>query len=176
MGGGPVNGLAERFWEAFRVARHSADPASVEKAIDLGQAVLAAEDVAERCLVLSNLGGLLQTRYHQTGDFEFLREAVRKVMEAYVLAYESPEDSASYANNIGMLLHTRIPAEPGPWHPGRRAVLEPDGRRRGTVHEEGVLPGQPRCRAADGVHRDEGPRPPGGGRRARAGRRRVLPR
>ncbi|MBB5926317.1 CHAT domain-containing protein [Streptomyces echinatus] len=106
MGGGPVNGLAERFWEAFRVARHSADPASVEKAIDLGQAVLAAEDVAERCLVLSNLGGLLQTRYHQTGDFEFLREAVRKVMEAYVLAYESPEDSASYANNIGMLLHT----------------------------------------------------------------------
>ncbi|GAP50811.1 CHAT domain-containing protein [Streptomyces azureus] len=106
MGGGPANGLAERFWEAFRVARHSADPASVEKAIDLGHAVLAAEDVAERCSVLSNLGGLLQTRYHQTGDFEFLREAVRKVMEAYVLAYESPEDSANYANNIGMLLHT----------------------------------------------------------------------
>ncbi|MFI2642120.1 CHAT domain-containing protein [Streptomyces sp. NPDC018610] len=68
--------------------------------------MLAAEDVAERCLVLSNLGGLLQTRYHQTGNFEFLREAVSKVMEAYVRAYESPEDSANYANNIGMLLHT----------------------------------------------------------------------
>ncbi|WP_225824080.1 CHAT domain-containing protein [Streptomyces naphthomycinicus] len=106
MGGGPADGLAERFWEAFRVARHSADPASVEKAIDLGHAVLAAEDVAERRSVLSNIGGLLQTRYHQTGDFEFLREAVRKVMEAYVLTYESPEDSANYANNIGMLLHT----------------------------------------------------------------------
>ncbi|MYX38306.1 CHAT domain-containing protein [Streptomyces sp. SID8377] len=106
MGGGPVNGLAERFWEAFHVARHSADPASVEKAIGLGRAVLAAEDVAERRLVLSNLGGLLQTRYHQTGDFEFLQEAVRTVMEAYFLAYESPEDSANYANNIGMLLHT----------------------------------------------------------------------
>ncbi|MER6631072.1 CHAT domain-containing protein [Streptomyces sp. NPDC000987] len=106
MGGGPANGPAERFWEAFRVARHSADPASVEKAIDLGRAVLAAEDVAERRSVLSNLGGLLQTRYHQTGDFEFLREAVRDVMEAYVLTYESPADSARYANNIGMLLHT----------------------------------------------------------------------
>lgn len=106
MGGGPANGLAERFWEAFHVARHSADPASVEKAIDLGHALLAGEDVAERSSVLSNLGGLLQTRYHQTGDFEFLQEAVRKVTEAYLLAYESPEDSASYANNIGMLLHT----------------------------------------------------------------------
>ncbi|MFJ8538330.1 CHAT domain-containing protein [Streptomyces sp. NPDC093591] len=106
MDGGPANGLAERFWEAFRVARHSADPASIEKAIDLGHAVLAAEDVAERGSVLSNLGGLLQTRYHQTGDFEFLQEAVRKVTEAYLLAYESPEDSASCANNIGMLMHT----------------------------------------------------------------------
>ncbi|MFI8835054.1 CHAT domain-containing protein [Streptomyces afghaniensis] len=106
MGGGPANGLAERFWEAFRVARHSADPASVEKAIELGHALLAAEDVAERRSVLSNLGGLLQTRYHQTGDFEFLQNAVRAVTEAYLLAYGSPEDSASYANNIGMLLHT----------------------------------------------------------------------
>ncbi|MER7666655.1 CHAT domain-containing protein [Streptomyces sp. NPDC096193] len=106
MGGGPANGLAERFWEAFHVARHSADPASVEKAIDLGHALLAAEDVAERRSVLSNLGGLLQTRYHQTGDFEFLQEAIRKVTEAYLLAYESPEDSADYANNIGMMLHT----------------------------------------------------------------------
>ncbi|MFE4920843.1 CHAT domain-containing protein [Streptomyces sp. NPDC056661] len=106
MGGGPANGLTERFWEAFQVARHSSDPASVEKAIDLGHALLAGEDVAERSSVLSNLGGLLQTRYHQTGDFEFLQEAVRKVTEAYLLAYESPEDSASYANNIGMLLHT----------------------------------------------------------------------
>ncbi|MER6685940.1 CHAT domain-containing protein [Streptomyces olivaceoviridis] len=106
MGGGPANDLAERFWEAFHVARHSADPASVEKAIDLGNAVLDAEDVPERRSVLSNLGGLLQTRYHQTGDFGFLQEAVRKVTEAYLLAYESPEDSALYANNIGMLLHT----------------------------------------------------------------------
>ncbi|MEU1940549.1 CHAT domain-containing protein [Streptomyces coeruleorubidus] len=106
MGGGPANGLAERFWEAFQVARHSADPASVEKAIELGHALLAAEDVAERRSVLSDLGGLLQTRYHQTGDFEFLQEAVRAVTEAYLLAYGSPEDSASYANNIGMLLHT----------------------------------------------------------------------
>lgn len=106
MGGRPANGLAERFWEAFQVARHSADPASVEKAIDLGRAALAAEGVAERHSVLSNLGGLLQTRYHQTGDFEFLQEAVRNVTEAYLLAYESPEDSANYANNIGMLLHT----------------------------------------------------------------------
>ncbi len=106
MGGGPANGLAERFWEAFRVARHSADPASIEKAIDLGHALLAAEDGAERRSVLSNLGGLLQTRYHQTGDFAFLREAVRAVTEAYLLAYESPEASAGYANNIGMLLHT----------------------------------------------------------------------
>ncbi|OEJ30156.1 CHAT domain-containing protein [Streptomyces subrutilus] len=106
MGGGPANGLAERFWKAFHVARHSADPASVEKAIDLGRALLAAEDVAERHSVLSDLGGLLQTRYHQTGDFAFLQEAVRKVTEAYLLAYESPEDSAGYANNLGMLLHT----------------------------------------------------------------------
>ncbi|MEV6248867.1 CHAT domain-containing protein [Streptomyces sp. NPDC051742] len=106
MGGGPANDLADRFWEAFRVARHSADPASVEKAIDLGHALLAAEDVAERRSVLSNLGGLLQTRYHQTGDFAFLQEAIRAVTEAYLLAYESPEESASYANNIGMLLHT----------------------------------------------------------------------
>ncbi|GGT84440.1 CHAT domain-containing protein [Streptomyces coeruleorubidus] len=106
MGGGPANGPAERFWEAFQVARHSADPASVEKAIELGHALLAAEDVAERRSVLSDLGGLLQTRYHQTGDFEFLQEAVRAVTEAYLLAYGSPEDSASYANNIGMLLHT----------------------------------------------------------------------
>ncbi|MFF9850664.1 CHAT domain-containing protein [Streptomyces litmocidini] len=106
MGGGPANGLAERFWEAFRVARHSADPASVEKAIDLGRALLEAEEGAERHSVLSNLGGLLQTRYHQTGDFEFLQEAVQAVTEAYFLAYESPEDSASYANNLGMLLHT----------------------------------------------------------------------
>lgn len=106
MGGGPANGLAERFWEAFGVARHSADPASIEKAIDLGRALLAAEDGAERRSVLSNLGGLLQTRYHQTGDFAFLQEAVRTVTEAYLLAYGSPEDSASYANNIGMLLHT----------------------------------------------------------------------
>ncbi|MFE7276462.1 CHAT domain-containing protein, partial [Streptomyces sp. NPDC057623] len=106
MGGEPANGLAERFWEAFHVARHSADPTSVEKAIDLGHAVLAAEDVAERSSVLSNLGGLLQTRYHQTGDFEFLQEAIQNVTEAYLLSYESPEDSASYANNIGMLLHT----------------------------------------------------------------------
>lgn len=106
MGGRPANDLAERFWEAFQVARHSADPASVEKAIDLGHALLAAEDVAERHSVLSNLGGLLQTRYHQTGDFEFLQEAVHKVTEAYLLVYESPEDSASYANNLGMLLHT----------------------------------------------------------------------
>ncbi|MFI7288412.1 CHAT domain-containing protein [Streptomyces anulatus] len=106
MGGEPANGHAERFWEAFRVARHSADPASIEKAIDLGHALLAGEDVAERRSVLSNLGGLLQTRYHQTGDFEFLQEAIGKVTEAYLLAYERPEDSANYANNIGMLLHT----------------------------------------------------------------------
>ncbi|MFE1364041.1 CHAT domain-containing protein [Streptomyces anulatus] len=106
MDGGPANGLAERFWEAFGVARHSADPASIEKAIDLGHALLAAEDGAERRSVLSNLGGLLQTRYHQTGDFAFLQEAVRTVTEAYLLAYGSPEDSAGYANNIGMLLHT----------------------------------------------------------------------
>ncbi|MCL7382439.1 CHAT domain-containing protein [Streptomyces sp. 35G-GA-8] len=106
MDGGPANGLAERFWEAFRVARHSADPASVEKAIDLGRAVLAAEDLEERGTILSNLGGLLQTRYHQTGDFEFLREAVQNVTEAYILAYESPEESAHCANNLGMLLHT----------------------------------------------------------------------
>ncbi|WP_406248457.1 CHAT domain-containing protein [Streptomyces anulatus] len=106
MGGGPANGLAERFWEAFRVARHSADPASIQKAIDLGHALLAAEDGAERRTILSNLGGLLQTRYHQTGDFAFLQEAVRAVTEAYLLAYESPEASAGYANNIGMLLHT----------------------------------------------------------------------
>ncbi|MEV8388826.1 MULTISPECIES: CHAT domain-containing protein [unclassified Streptomyces] len=106
MDGGPANGLAERFWEAFRVARHSADPGSVEKAIDLGRAVLAAEDLEERGTILSNLGGLLQTRYHQTGDFEFLQEAVRNVTEAYILAYESPEESAHCANNLGMLLHT----------------------------------------------------------------------
>lgn len=106
MGGGSANGLAERFWEAFRVARHSADPASIQKAIDLGHALLAAEDGAERRSVLSNLGGLLQTRYHQTGDFAFLQEAIRAVTEAYLLAYESPEASAGYANNIGMLLHT----------------------------------------------------------------------
>ncbi|MEV5972321.1 CHAT domain-containing protein [Streptomyces sp. NPDC051921] len=106
MGGGPASGLAERFWEAFQVARHSADPASVENAIDLGRALLGAEDVAERRSVLSNLGGLLQTRYHQTGDFALLQEAVRAVTEAYFLAYGSPEDSAGYANNIGMLLHT----------------------------------------------------------------------
>ncbi|NEE07882.1 hypothetical protein G3M58_15650, partial [Streptomyces sp. SID7499] len=65
MGGGPADGPAERFWEAFRVARHSADPASIEKAIDLGRALPAAEDGAERRTILSNLGGLLQTRYHQ---------------------------------------------------------------------------------------------------------------
>ncbi|MFF5922699.1 CHAT domain-containing protein [Streptomyces flavochromogenes] len=106
MGGGSTDGLAERFWEAFHVARHSADPASVEKAIDLGHALLATEDVTERRSVLSNLGGLLQTRYHQTGDFAFLQEAVQAVTEAYFLAYGSPEDSASYANNLGMLLHT----------------------------------------------------------------------
>ncbi|MEV6476046.1 CHAT domain-containing protein [Streptomyces sp. NPDC051657] len=106
MGDEPADGHAERFWEAFRVARHSADPASVEKAIALGRALPAREDVAERRTVLSNLGGLLQTRYHQTGDFTFLREAVRNVTEAYLLAYEDPEDSAGYANNIGMLLHT----------------------------------------------------------------------
>ncbi|MER5896045.1 CHAT domain-containing protein [Streptomyces sp. NPDC001876] len=106
MAGEAANDHAERFWEAFQVARHSADPASVEKAIDLGRVVLADEDVAGRRSVLSDLGGLLQTRYHQTGDFEFLQEAVRRVTEAYLLAYESPEDSAGYANNIGMLLHT----------------------------------------------------------------------
>ncbi|MFF9343792.1 MULTISPECIES: CHAT domain-containing protein [unclassified Streptomyces] len=106
MAGGPANDPAERFWEAFHVARHSADPASVEKAIVLGRALPATEDDAERRSVLSNLGGLLQTRYHQTGDFAFLQEAVRAVTEAYLLAYGSPEDSAGYANNIGMLLHT----------------------------------------------------------------------
>ncbi|WP_218826060.1 CHAT domain-containing protein [Actinomadura mexicana] len=98
--------MADRFWEAFSVARHSPDPASVEKAINLGRDLLAAEDVAQRDSVLSNLGGLLQTRYHQTGDLRFLREAVRKAIEAYLLAFESPEKSASYASNIGMLLHT----------------------------------------------------------------------
>ncbi|MGW7093316.1 hypothetical protein [Streptomyces sp. NPDC054874] len=106
MGGEPAGDHAERFWEAFRVARHSADPASVERAIDLGRALSAGEDVAERRTILSHLGGLLQTRYHQTGDFAFLQEAIGKVTEAYLLAYESPEDSANYANNIGMLLHT----------------------------------------------------------------------
>ncbi|NEB35793.1 CHAT domain-containing protein [Streptomyces sp. SID14515] len=108
MTGEPADDLAARFREAFRVARHSPDPESVEKAIELGRAVPAelAEDVAERRSVLSDLGGLLQTRYHQTGDFAFLQEAVENVTEAYLLAYESPADSASYANNIGMLLHT----------------------------------------------------------------------
>ncbi|MFE6770607.1 CHAT domain-containing protein [Streptomyces fimicarius] len=105
---GPADGLAARFHEAFRVARHSPDPASVEKAIELGRAVLSelAADAADRRSVLSDLGGLLQTRYHQTDDFAFLQEAVQNVTEAYLLAYGSPEDSASYANNIGMLLHT----------------------------------------------------------------------
>ncbi|MEU6758157.1 CHAT domain-containing protein [Streptomyces sp. NPDC046685] len=106
MTGGPASGPAERFSEAFRVARHSADPVSVEKAIDLGRAVLAAEDVGERGEVLSHLGGLLQIRYHQTGDFALLQEAVRNVTEAYVRAYDSPEESAHRANNLGMLLHT----------------------------------------------------------------------
>ncbi|WP_405929797.1 CHAT domain-containing protein [Streptomyces griseus] len=108
--GGPVDEPAARFEEAFRVARHSPDPASVESAVELGRAVLseldADADASERRSVLSNLGGLLQTRYHQAGDFAFLQEAVQHVTEAYFLAYESPEDSASYANNIGMLLHT----------------------------------------------------------------------
>ncbi|MFD4224314.1 CHAT domain-containing protein [Streptomyces griseus] len=108
--GGPVDEPAARFGEAFRVARHSPDPASVESAVELGRAVLseldADADASERRSVLSNLGGLLQTRYHQAGDFAFLQEAVQHVTEAYFLAYESPEDSASYANNIGMLLHT----------------------------------------------------------------------
>ncbi|MFJ7083431.1 CHAT domain-containing protein [Streptomyces griseus] len=108
--GGPVDESAARFGEAFRVARHSPDPASVESAVELGRAVLseldADADASERRSVLSNLGGLLQTRYHQAGDFAFLQEAVQHVTEAYFLAYESPEDSASYANNIGMLLHT----------------------------------------------------------------------
>jgi tetratricopeptide (TPR) repeat protein len=106
VGGGPADDLTERFWDAFHVARHSPDPASVEKAIILGRTVPATEDGTERRSVLSSLGGLLQTRYHQTGDFELLQEAVRDVIEAYLLAYESPEDSAEYANNIGMLLHT----------------------------------------------------------------------
>ncbi|MFE1346395.1 CHAT domain-containing protein [Streptomyces sp. NPDC058757] len=106
MDGGPADDPAERFREAFRVARHSPDPASVEKAIDLGRALLATEEGAERRSVLSDLGGLLQTRYHQTGDFAFLQEAVGLVIEAYFLAHGSPEDSASCANNLGMLLHT----------------------------------------------------------------------
>ncbi|QKW36257.1 CHAT domain-containing protein [Actinomadura sp. NAK00032] len=110
MGSGSADGLAERFWEALKVARHSADQASVEKAINLGRALLAEEpaeeDVAQSQAVLSNLGGLLQTRYRQTGDLQFLREAVRTVMEAYLLASESPGNSASYASNLGVLLHT----------------------------------------------------------------------
>ncbi|WP_103509337.1 CHAT domain-containing protein [Streptomyces sp. SM13] len=106
--GCPADDLPARFHEAFRVARHSPDPASVEKAVELGRAVLSKldADAAERRSVLSDLGGLLETLYHQAGDFEFLQEAVQNVTEAYFLAYESPEDSASYANNIGMLLHT----------------------------------------------------------------------
>lgn len=94
----------ERFWDAFHVARHSPDFASVETAIELGRKALA-EGVDERTAYLSNLGGLLQTRYQQTGDFEYLREAVTHVTEAFVLA-DSPEDAASYAANLGMVLHT----------------------------------------------------------------------
>ncbi|MFJ7217962.1 CHAT domain-containing protein [Amycolatopsis sp. NPDC098790] len=100
----------ERFRDAFQVARHSPDPASVEDAIEQGRAVLAGDDVAERGTFLCDLGGLLQIRYHQTGDFGYLQEAIQDVTEAYLLAYEQPATSARCANNLGMLHHTAFRA------------------------------------------------------------------
>ncbi|WP_372661511.1 CHAT domain-containing protein [Amycolatopsis kentuckyensis] len=120
----------ERFRDAFQVARLSPDPASVEEAVEQGRALLAADDVAERDSILSELGGLLQTRYHQTGDFGYLQEAIEKVTEAYLLAYGRPEESARYASNLGMLYHTAFRV-----NRDRRTLSDALDWSRGAVEE-----------------------------------------
>ncbi|UQS25189.1 CHAT domain-containing protein [Amycolatopsis thermalba] len=96
----------ERFWDAYRVARHSPDPASVQTAIEYGRQALAAAGGDERTTYLRNLGGLLQTRFHQTGDLSYLREAVDGLLEAVLLTADRPAEEAAHANNLGMVLHT----------------------------------------------------------------------
>src|SRR4051812_7456081 len=84
-----VGADSERFRDALQVSLHSPDPASVEAAIERGRTALAdSDDDPGRGEILSDLGGLLQTRYHQTGDFGCLQEAVHMVTEAYLLSYE----------------------------------------------------------------------------------------
>ncbi|MFD4195109.1 CHAT domain-containing protein [Amycolatopsis thermoflava] len=101
-----MTGWGERFWDAFRVARHSPDPASVQTAIEYGRKALATVDGDERTTYLSNLGGLLQTRFHQTGDLTYLQEAVDGLMEAVLLSADRPAEEASHANNLGIVMHT----------------------------------------------------------------------
>lgn len=96
----------KRFWDAYRVARHSPDPASVQTAIECGRKALATEHGDERTTYLSNMGGLLQTRFHQTGDLTYLQEAVTGLLEAVLLSAERGAEEASYANNLGIVMHT----------------------------------------------------------------------
>lgn len=95
----------ERFDLALRVARFDPSPAAVEAAIEAGRLATApgAEDRVRR---LSNLGGLLQTRFQQTGEISYLDEAVAGLRAALRQAVDDDEE-ASLSNNLGMVLHTK---------------------------------------------------------------------
>ncbi|WP_033443037.1 CHAT domain-containing protein [Saccharothrix sp. NRRL B-16314] len=96
----------ERFDLALRVARFDPSPAAVEAAIEAGRAATApgAED---RVRHLSNLGGLLQTRFHQTGEVGYLEEAIAGVLTALSEDVDEAQE-ASLRNNAGMLRHTQF--------------------------------------------------------------------
>lgn len=122
----------ERFDHALRVARFDPSPAAVEAAIEAGRAAVAEGGVEH----LSDLGGLLQTRFHQTGDVGYLEEAVRGVVTALLEDVDAERESR-LCSNAGMLRHTwfqhvRDPAVLADALEWSRAAVDvaPEGRRK----------------------------------------------
>ncbi|HEX6340345.1 CHAT domain-containing protein [Umezawaea sp.] len=95
-----------KFDLALRVARFDPSPAAVRAAIEAGR-LATGPGGEERVRHLSNLGGLLQTRFQQTGDPSYLDEAVAGLLAA--IGEESdPGGKARLYANAGALKHTHF--------------------------------------------------------------------
>ncbi|GAB3141481.1 CHAT domain-containing protein [Amycolatopsis stemonae] len=104
-----VDALVRRAFDALSVARMAVTAGAVEEAVTAHRAaieVLPAHD-PDRISLLMNLGGLLRTRFEQTGSVTPLDEAIAAVKEALKGRETEAGDRSRLLGNLGILWATR---------------------------------------------------------------------
>jgi tetratricopeptide (TPR) repeat protein len=96
--------------EILKRVQHVDDPVELDKAVDLLTEAIAATPPGhpDLAVMLSNLGGALQTRFRRVGDTADLDEAVTVGRQAIAVTPPDQPNLAGYLSNLGLALQARF--------------------------------------------------------------------